>query len=142
MTISTSDTTLHSTSTTFTVTSTVNDNSNTSNNSYTFQISLNNPCTDTTLVAPSSPSAYTFNIDASDYTWTIPAWTQQDGCSHTETLTFSPALSGYNWISVSSRTMTLTSGSIGISDHGTSVTFTVTSTVDDSSGTSNNGYTF
>ena len=103
----------------------------------------NGACSDpTTLTAPASPSAYSFNIDASDYSWTIPAWTQGADCTFTETLTFSPALSGYNWISVSGRVVTLTSGSIGISDHGTQVTFTVTSTVNDSSNTNDNGYTF
>ena len=140
VTISTSDLSLHGTSTTFTVTSTVDDSNNTNNNGYTFEIVLNNPCILTALNPPSSPSLYTFNIGDSDYSWTIPAWTQNPVCSYTETLTFSPLLSGISWISELSRSITISASDISL--HNTSQTFTVTSTTNDNASSSNSGYTF
>ena len=101
---------------------------------------MNNPCPSTTLTAPTSPAPYTFDIGGTDYNWTIGTWTQEPGCSFTETLTFSPDLASYPWISVSTRTVTISTSDTSL--HGISITFTVTSTLDDSDATNNNGYSF
>ena len=97
----------------------------TSDAGYTFEIDFNALCTSTTLTAPSSPSTYTFNIGGSDYSWTIGAWTQDAGCSFTETLSFAPDLANYTWISVNGRIVSISTSDTAL--HGTSETFTVTS---------------
>ena len=48
----TTDTSLHGTSTTFTVTTTLDDTAGTNDNSYTFTITLDNPCRTATLNSP------------------------------------------------------------------------------------------
>lgn len=45
-----------------------------------------------------------------------------------------------NWISISGRTVKVVTTDTSL--HGTSTTFTVTSTLDDTDGTNNNGYSF
>ena len=108
-------------------------------------IGISSACTIATFTAPTSAGTLTHKIGTGDQTLTIPAWTQQDSggsaCSYTETLTFSPALSGYSWISVSGRVVTINSSSSG--DVSVNQLFTVTSTLDNSPTNSNdNGYTF
>ena len=119
----------------------MNDGIATTNSGYTFTINLNDPCN--SITPPSSPSAYTFNIMSSDYTWTVPAWTKHADCAATETLTVTPDVTGasYPYISLSGRTFTISSSTQSL--HMTSaVTFTVKSTLSDSNGTNNSGYTF
>lgn len=60
--VTSTDTSLHNTSTTFTVVSTINDNSGNTitNNQYSFTITLNNPCKSATL---NTPSLSTINVD-------------------------------------------------------------------------------
>ena len=98
----------------------------------------NAACSDpTTLTAPSNPSAYTYIIGSGAYTWTVPAYTQGTDCTFTEILTMSPSAA---WISISGRVITVTSTDTAL--HNTSTSFTVTSTIDDTSSTNNNSYTF
>ena len=129
---------LHGTSQAFTVTTTLNDDDSTANSQYVFTIVLDDPCN--SYVAPTDPASYTYTLGASAYTWDIPAWTQGGSCSSTETLTFSPALSTLAWISVSGRTVSISSSVASL--HGTSTDFTVTSTLNDGLTTNDNGYTF
>ena len=101
-------------------------------------------CTIATFTAPADKGTVTHKIGTSATTFTIPAWVQKDGsnnaCSYTETLTFSPALSGKNYISVSGRVISISSSSS--SDLNVSQLFTVTSTLNDNAATNDNGYTF
>ena len=72
--------------------------------------SANGVCTaPTSLSPPSSPLPYTYNIGASSYSFTIPAWTQGTDCTYTETLSFSPDLATLAWISVLGREVTINS---------------------------------
>jgi hypothetical protein len=120
------------------VTSTLNNSAATSNTSYTFTITLNNPCV---LTAPSNPAAYTYYVDngasvsARTYSWTLAAY-KPSSCTYTETLSLSPSPS---WISISSRTISVTT--TDISFVGTT-TFTVTSTLSNTSQSTNSDYQF
>ena len=89
------------------------------------------------MTAPSAPSSYTYTIGSGPYSWTVGAWTQDTDCTYTETLTMSPTAS---WISISGRTIKVVTTDTSL--HGTSTTFTVTTTLDDTDGTNNNGYSF
>ena len=98
-------------------------------------------CVDpTTLTAPTSPPAYQFDIGGADYGFTIDPWVQGAGCTFNENLTFSPILGNKAWITRSGRTLTISTSDVSL--HGTDVTFTVTSTINDSANTNDNGYTF
>ena len=88
-----------------------------------------------TLTPPPSPDPYDFAIGEYNYTWSIPAWTY-DHCFFTETLSFAPDLNTIPWISVSGRTVTISTSDTLL--HETTQNFIVTTTVDDSSNTSNN----
>lgn len=88
----TTNTDLHNTEETFTVTSILGNGS--SNNSYTFHITLKNPCI---LTAPPNPSAYTYYIDSLEYSWTLDEYFSDTNCEATETLTISPSR---EWISI------------------------------------------
>ena len=95
-------------------------------------------CSDpTSLTAPSAPSSYTYTIGSGPYSWTVGAWTQDTDCTYTETLTMSPTAS---WISISGRTIKVVTTDTSL--HGTSTSFTVTTTLDDTDGTNDNSYTF
>ena len=115
---------MHGQSYTFTVTSTLDDAAPTHNNGYTFTIILNNVCSTTTLTAPTAPSSHTYTIGVdSAYTFTIGAWTQDPGCTHTEdNLTISPT---HSWITLAPATRVVTVNTSNASDEAT-VTFTVT----------------
>ena len=95
------------------------------------------------VCAPSSftnPSAsdLTYNINTGSSTFTIPAYTQNNGCTYTETLTISP--NNISWLSLSGRTVSITE--TNTASHGTSQQFTVTSTLNDGAATSNSNYVF
>ena len=99
-------------------------------------------CTDpSNFTPPASPADYTFNIGIADYSFTIPAWTWDNGIGCVETLTISP-VSNPTVISFSTRTVTIHKDGAPAAMHGQSRTFTVTSTLDDSTPTTNSGYTF
>lgn len=121
--------------TTFTVTSTLNDGSSTNDNGYSFAIRLDNPCAG--MTAP-SVSDVTYQLGNGAETWTIADWTKDAACTWTETLTISP--SNIAWMSLSSRTISISETNTSL--HGNSQAFTVTSTLDDGATTSDNSYTF
>ena len=68
-------------------------------------------CTDpSNLRPPASPADYTFGTTDptnSDYTFNIAAWRWDNGIGCVETLSFSPDLSGYSWITASGRSVTV-----------------------------------
>lgn len=136
ITVSTTDISLHGTSATFRVTSTLSNTAATTNTSYTFTITLNNPCV---MTAPSNPAAYTYYIDngasvsARTYSWTLAAYKPSD-CTYTETLSINPSPS---WISISSRTISVTTTDIAFVG---TTTFTVTSTLSNTSQSTNSEY--
>ena len=107
ITVSTPTVSLHGTTATFRVTSTLNNYAATSNTSYTFTITLNNPCV---LTAPSNPASYTYYVDngaavgARTYSWTVAAFKPSE-CTYTETLSISP--SNLSWITLSTRTISV-----------------------------------
>ena len=129
ITVNPTNASLHGNSATFRVTSTINNTSMTSNNSYTFTITLNNPCV---LTAPSNPAAYTYYVDngasvsARTYSWTLAAY-KPTACTYTETLSINPSPS---WISISSRTISVTTTDISLVG---TTSFTVTSTLSNTS---------
>ena len=137
ITVSTTDTSFHATSATFRVTSTLSNVAATSNTSYTFTITLNNPCV---LTAPSNPASYTYYVDngttgaARTYSWTVAAYKPSE-CTYIETLSISP--SNLSWITLSSRTISVMT--TDISFVGTT-TFTVTSTLSNTSSSTNSSY--
>ena len=94
------------------------------------------------MTAPSNPAAYTYSIDTAAYTWTVAAYIPSSGCSYTETLSLqkSDGSSVPTWISISSRTITVSTTTVSLS--GTSETFRVTSTLNNAAGTTNTSYTF
>ena len=93
------------------MTSTLNDSAVTNNNSYTFTVTFSNPCA--TYTEPSDASDYVYKIGTGPYTFDVPAWTKGDSdCSYSDTLTFSPALSGNSWISVTGRTVKVVTGDL------------------------------
>ena len=111
ITVTSTDTALHNTSTSFTVTSTIDDTGPTNNNSYTFTITLSNPCKTATLNTP-SVSTITVADDASNTgTFTDVAdsyYTDYGDASFCGTRTFTLTDSGgssVSWLSVA-----LTSG--------------------------------
>ena len=103
---------------------------------------VSSTCVDpTTLTAPSSPSAHQFDIGGADYSFNIDPWVQGAGCTFDENLTFLPVLGDKAWISYTSgRTITISTSDVSL--HSTDVTFTVTSTINDSADTNDDGYTF
>ena len=137
ITVYTTDTSLHGTSATLRVTSTLSNVAATSNTSYTFTITLNNPCV---LTAPSNPASYTYYVDngttgaARTYSWTVAAYKPSE-CTYIETLSISP--SNLSWITLSSRTISVMT--TDISFVGTT-TFTVTSTLSNTSSSTNSSY--
>lgn len=75
-----------------------------------FNVNVNALCDPTGFAVPSSAlSDMTFTIDGSSnpQTRTIPAF-EQSTCNYAETITFSPDLSGFVWISYNSATRVVT----------------------------------
>ena len=74
-------------------------------------------CDITSFAPPSSPTApLEYDINGTDLTLTIPSWT--GSCDYTETLTFSPNLDSYSWISIAGRIVTISASDSSL--HGTS----------------------
>ena len=102
-----------------------------------------NACTVTSFTAPSSPSSYNYDMGSGPYSWTVGAWTQDNGCTYSETLalTLSNGNSAPTWISLTGRTVRI-NRAIVAGDHSTQYDFKITSTLDDGSSTNDDGYTF
>lgn len=98
-------------------------------------------CTNpTTLTAPANPSVTSYQIGTTAVTWNVPAYTQGLDCTFTETLTLTRSPTSATWVTLTGRTIQISTTDTSL--HGTVGTFTVTSAVDDSAGTSNSSYTF
>ena len=119
------------------MTSTLNNSAVSSDSSYTFKITLNNPCI---LTAPANPSTLDYAIGDGPESWQLASYiSDTTNCKATETLTMSPSA---NWISIDSLTRTITVLTTDTSLSETSKTFTVTSTLNNSGVSSNSDYTF
>ena len=74
-------------------------------------------CDVASFAAPSSPTdPLDYDIGGTDLTFNIPSWT--NSCGYTESLTFTPDLASYAWITVTGRTVTISSSDTSF--HGTS----------------------
>ena len=74
---------------------------------------VSSTCVDpTTLTAPLSPAAYTYDIGDPDYVFNIPNWTQGAGCTFNENLSISPSLSSFDYISRMVRTITVSTSHV------------------------------
>ena len=73
-----------------------------------YWIDFSDSCDVTGFAAPSSPTdPLAYEIGGPDSTLNIPSWT--NSCGYTESLTFTPDLASYAWITVTGRTVTISS---------------------------------
>ena len=73
-----------------------------------YWVDFDGGCDLTSFAAQSSPTdPLAYDIGGPGLTLNIPSWT--GSCGYTETLSFSPNLSSYPWISVLTRTITVSS---------------------------------